>query len=62
VAILNFYARHHYSAVYGLQGKKLLNNQEQEEKYRTPGDEEVLSAMPASYGSSRDEIAFFSVE
>jgi len=52
VAHLNFYARNHYAAVHGLQGKKLLNDQEQEEEHRTSRDEEILSAVPAPYGPS----------
>jgi hypothetical protein len=60
--VLGFYARDHDAAVYGLQREELLSDQEQEEEYRASGDEEILSPMPASYGSSRDEVAIFSIE
>jgi hypothetical protein len=46
------YARNHYAAVHGLQRKKLLNDQEQEEEHRTDGNQEILSALPASHRSS----------
>jgi hypothetical protein len=48
--------------VYGLQGTKLLNNKEQKEDHGTAGNEEILSKMPSSHGSSRDEVAFFLIE
>ena len=53
------YERHHHNAVYGLQRKKLLNNQEQKEDHRASGNEEILSSLPSSHGSQRDEVAFF---
>jgi hypothetical protein len=44
--------------VRGLQKPQLHNDKEQEEAYRTDGNQEVLQYVPQANGAQRSEVVF----
>jgi hypothetical protein len=51
-------ARDYYVAVRRLQEPQLHNDEEQEEAYRTAGNEEVLQYVPEANGTQGSEVSF----